>query len=140
MRHIKKLKSLSLNRNFTYAGHSYGANSEAEIDQITEKEVWVILESTKICKSIGITILKRSIRSTPTFKKADKIKGITEIRSGNAVFFDMIQVDLNIATREQCALTVVSTVGTKHKNWIVIGAGREMLNLDKGEHTETKAL
>lgn len=131
---IKSLKHLTLNGIFTHAGHSYGATSEAEIDKIAEKEAEVVLESVKICESLGVEIPNRSVGSTPTFKKAGQIKGITEIRPGNAVFFDMIQVGLKVASIDDCALTVVSTVGSKHKDRLVIDAGSKTLNLDKGAH------
>ncbi len=134
VKHIKELEHLTINGIFTHAGHSYAATSEAEIDRISEKEASVVLESVEICESLGINIPHRSIGSTPTFKKAGKIKGITEIRPGNAVFFDMIQVGLGVASIEECALTVISTVGSKHKGRMIIDAGSKTLNLDKGAH------
>lgn len=131
---VNKSPFLCLNGIFTHAGHSYAASSSKEIDVIATNEAEAVLESARACESLGIYIPHRSIGSTPTFKKAGKIKGITEIRPGNAVFFDMIQVGLNVASIEQCALTAVSTVGSKHKNRIVIDAGSKTLNLDKGAH------
>jgi len=131
---IKDSFYLSLEGIFTHAGHSYAAQSETEIKQIAQKEAEVVLESVKICESIGIDIPNRSIGSTPTFKIAGKIAGITEIRPGNAVFFDMIQVGLEVASIENCALTVISSVGSIQNNRIVIDAGSKTLNLDKGAH------
>ncbi len=132
--HISQLSALSLNGLFTHAGHSYAATTEKEIDDIAKKEAEVILKSVEMCEAVGIDIHHRSIGSTPTFKKAGKITGITEIRPGNAVFYDMIQVGLNVVSLEQCALTVLSTVGSKQSNRIVIDAGSKTLNLDKGAH------
>lgn len=139
-RFIKESSNLKLDGVFTHAGHSYGANSEEEINEIANKEASVVLESAEICESIGIDIPHRSIGSTPTFKIAGKIKGITEIRPGNAVFFDMIQVGLEAATLDDCALTVMSTVGSIHKDRIVIDAGSKTLNLDKGAHGNESVL
>ena len=132
--YIKESPFLKLDGLFTHAGHSYGATSEVEIEKIAHNEASVVLESAKICESMGINIPHRSIGSTPTFKIAGKIKGITEIRPGNAVFFDMIQVGLSVTSIEDCALTVIATVGSKHKDRIVIDAGSKTLNLDKGAH------
>lgn len=131
---IKDSFYLSLDGIFTHAGHSYAAQSKTEIKQIAQKEAEVVLESVKICESIGIDIPNRSIGSTPTFKIAGKIAGITEIRPGNAVFFDMIQVGLEVASIENCALTIISSVGSIQNNRIVIDAGSKTLNLDKGAH------
>src|SRR5699024_5396738 len=53
---------------------------------------------------------------------------------GNAVFYDNIQVGLGVAERDQCALTVLSTVVSKKTNRIVIDAGSKTLALDQGAH------
>lgn len=132
--HIEKLPYLKLTGLFTHAGHSYAATTEKEIDEIAEKEAEVILESAAMCEAAGIEIPHRSVGSTPTFKTSGKVKGITEIRPGNAIFFDMVQVGLNVSSIEQCALTVVSTVGSKHEGHLVIDAGSKTLNLDRGAH------
>ena len=137
---LNESSNLILDGVFTHAGHSYGANSDEEIEKIALNEAAVVLESAKICESIGIKIPYRSIGSTPTFKIAGKIEGITEIRPGNAVFYDMIQVGLNVATINDCALTVLSTVGSKHSDRIVIDAGSKTLNLDKGAHGNESVL
>src|SRR5699024_8615493 len=60
--------------------------------------------------------------------------GITEIRPGNAVFYDMVQVGLGVAEKEQCALTVLSSVASIQKGRIVLDAGSKALALDKGAH------
>src|SRR5690625_6242408 len=46
----------------------------------------------------------------------------------------MIQVGLEVASIENCALTVISSVGSIQNNRIVIDAGSKTLNLDKGAH------
>src|SRR5699024_4188919 len=79
-------------------------------------------------------IKHRSVGSTPTYKISGAVEGITEVRPGNAVFFDMVQVGLGAATVEDCALTVLSSIGSIKKNRIVIDAGSKTLNLDKGAH------
>src|SRR5699024_7966198 len=46
----------------------------------------------------------------------------------------MLQVGLEVASIENCALTVISSVGSIQNNRIVIDAGSKTLNLDKGAH------
>lgn len=133
-RYISKCSALNLTGIFTHAGHSYAATSRDELETIANQEAEAVLESTKICEELGINILNRSIGSTPTFKIAGKVPGITEIRPGNAVFFDMVQVGLNAATVEACALTVLASICSIHPNRIVIDAGSKTLNLDQGAH------
>src|SRR5699024_9466647 len=125
---IKEAKNLTLNGIFTHAGHSYAASTDAEIEAIAKKEAEVDLKSTYICESIDLTIKNKSICSTPTYKRECKVNRITEIRPGNAVFYDMMQVGLNVASIETCDLTVLSAVGSKHKERLVIDAVSKKLN------------
>lgn len=131
---IKEQKALSLNGVFTHAGHAYGAKSPEEIASIAKAEADAVVKSATLCEEIGIPIKHRSIGSTPTFKQAGKVEGITEIRPGNAVFYDMVQVGLGIAEKEQCALTVLTGVYSIKKDRVIIDAGSKTLALDKGAH------
>lgn len=133
-KYIDELSALKLTGIFTHAGHSYAAKSEIEIDKIAKEEADAVLKSAELCEAAGIKITTRSIGSTPTFKKAGLVEGITEIRPGNAVFYDMVQVGLGVATIEQCALTVMASVVSKKADRIVIDAGSKTLALDQGAH------
>src|SRR5699024_1680159 len=82
----------------------------------------------------GISIEHRSVGSTPAFKLYPNMDGITEIRPGNAVFYDMVQVGLGVAEKEQCALTVLSSVASIQTGRIVLDVGSKALTLDKDVH------
>lgn len=130
----KELENINITGIFTHAGHSYGAQSEEELKEIAEQEADVVLKSAAIFDKVGVPVKHKSIGSTPTFKLAGKVNGITEIRPGNAIFYDMVQVSLGVSQIENCALTVKSTVSSIKKDRIVIDAGSKTLNLDKGAH------
>lgn len=132
--HIKQLSALSLQGIFTHAGHSYAATSREKIEQIATEEARAVLRSSELCERAGIHITHRSVGSTPTYQMSGIVDGITEVRPGNAVFFDMVQVGLGVASIEDCALEVLSSVGSIQKNRVVIDAGSKTLNLDKGAH------
>ncbi|HLQ96644.1 MAG TPA: alanine racemase [Pseudogracilibacillus sp.] len=131
---IGNMSGLSLTGLLTHAGHAYGAGSISEVKQIAKQEVTSITESAQLCEDNGIPIKHRSVGSTPTFQFYENMEEITEIRPGNAVFFDMVQVGLGAAAKEQCALTVKASVVTAKHNRIVIDAGSKTLALDKGAH------
>ncbi|WBL15570.1 MULTISPECIES: D-TA family PLP-dependent enzyme [Sutcliffiella] len=129
------LSKLKLGGIFTHAGHSYGATSYYKIEQIGAQEANAVIESANACEAAGIPISVRSVGSTPTYRIAGKVKGITEIRPGNAAFFDSIQVGLGVAKEEDCALTVLASVVSKYgEERIVFDTGSKALNLDKGAH------
>ncbi|MDE5413449.1 alanine racemase [Alkalihalobacterium chitinilyticum] len=131
---IKTMKPLALTGIFTHAGHSYAASSQEQIEKIAEDEANSVIQSAELCEQAGIPIQHRSVGSTPTFKYGAKIKGITEIRPGNAAFYDMCQVGLGVAETKQCALTVLASVVSKKKDRIIFDTGSKALSLDQGAH------
>lgn len=131
---IQKIAGLHLTGLYTHAGQAYGAGSVEEIEAIAAKEVKSITDSAALCEDNGIVIPHRSVGTTPTFAFYPEMEGITEIRPGNAVFFDMVQVGLGVATKEQCALRVQASVVSVHDGRIVIDAGSKTLAMDKGAH------
>lgn len=133
-KHVRGRSSLRLDGIFTHAGHSYGASSIEQIEAIAQEEAEAVVKSAQACEAEGIKITHRSVGSTPTFKFAGAVEGITEIRPGNAVFYDMVQVGLGVATKEQCALTVLASVVSVKDDRIVIDAGSKTLALDQGAH------
>lgn len=133
-KHIQTLQSLTLNGIFTHAGQSYAATSIEQVKEIAIREAEAVVYSATLCEQEGILIKHRSVGSTPTFKYAGIIDGVTEIRPGNAVFYDMVQVGLGVAEKEQCALKVLTSIVSKKENRIVIDAGSKTLALDQGAH------
>jgi D-serine deaminase-like pyridoxal phosphate-dependent protein len=119
---------------FTHAGHAYGAATKEKIEEIALAEAKAVVESAEECEKAGIPIKVRSVGSTPTFKISGKVEGITEVRPGNAVFYDAIQVGLGVADHDSCALTVLASVVGVYEDRIVLDAGSKTLCLDKGAH------
>ncbi|MFD1739836.1 alanine racemase [Bacillus salitolerans] len=131
---IMSYNKLELGGIFTHAGHSYAANSIEEIDAIGVSEGKAVVDSANDCEREGIPIRVRSVGSTPTYRTAGKVPGITEVRPGNAVFFDSIQVGLGVASFDNCALSLLSSVVGEYKDRIVLDTGSKSLCLDKGAH------
>jgi D-serine deaminase-like pyridoxal phosphate-dependent protein len=132
---ISKYSKLNLQGLFTHAGHAY-ASSGQEMEKIGLYEGQAIAESAEWCEKEGIPIRHRSVGSTPTFRISGKVPGITEVRPGNAVFFDAIQVGLGVATFDQCALRLLSSVVSIRPNEkrLILDTGSKSLSLDQGAH------
>lgn len=125
---------LKLGGIFTHAGHSYAAKTMNEIDKMGHYEGLSVVESAEQCETEGIRIPVRSVGSTPTYKKAGKVAGVTEIRPGNAVFFDVIQAGLGVTSIARCALTLLASVVGVYKDRVIFDTGSKTLCLDKGAH------
>ncbi|WP_066048733.1 D-TA family PLP-dependent enzyme [Robertmurraya korlensis] len=125
---------LKLGGIFTHAGHSYAAKTKEEIETIGLHEGHAVVESAIECEKEGISIPVRSVGSTPTYKTAGRINGVTEIRPGNAVFFDAIQAGLGVTSIDRCALSLLASVVGVYKDRVIFDSGSKSLCLDKGAH------
>ena len=146
-RHITEQPGLRLTGILTHAGQGYHGPSDGEtpaeaLQRAAHAERDRMLAVATRLRDAGIpgampgdfTI---SIGSTPTMaafenRTADGFR-ITEIRPGNYVFHDSMQVGLGAASLDQCALTVLTTVVSKRRN----DAGAERLYLDAGKKVVT---
>ena len=146
-RFVSELPGLKLTGILTHEGHAYhgphadetSANALTRVAAETRDrmlEVAARLRTAGVPEAVedGFTI---SIGSTPSmagFENAERDGfAITEIRPGNYVFNDAIQVALGAATLQDCALTALATVISKRRDDI----GRERLYLDAGKKVLT---
>ncbi len=71
--------------------------------------------------------------STPTGKWVAEVAGVTEVRAGNYVFNDLMQLDRGIATEDQLALSVLCTVAsTSGGGRVTIDGGTKTFSGDAG--------
>ena len=83
----------------------------------------------------GLPCERVSSGSTPGASASAAVEGVTELRPGNYVFYDAMQIGLGVATPERCALRVlVTVVSHAARDRAVIDAGSKTLTSDKGAH------
>jgi D-serine deaminase-like pyridoxal phosphate-dependent protein len=134
---VSKLRNIHVVGISTHAGHVYAACSKDEVARIGKFEGEVMVKVAEELRKAGFDIEVVSVGSTPTAKVAGSVEGITEIRPGNYVFYDTIQVALGVVPFERCALRVLATVVGKHLKpygRLIIDAGSKALTSDKGAH------
>jgi D-serine deaminase-like pyridoxal phosphate-dependent protein len=131
---ITRLPNLELVGIFTHAGHVYAARRE-DVPEIGRFEGEELVRVKEDLTAAGIFIQEVSVGSTPTVFYAGQVAGVTEIRPGNYVFYDAIQLGLGVCREEECALTVKTTViSTPSSDRCVIDAGSKVFGLDQGAH------
>ncbi len=96
-------------------------------EQAGHEEGQLLVEVANRLRAKGIEVGEVTAGSTPTGKWVAEVPGVTEIRAGNYVFNDLMQLDHNIAGADQLALSVLCTVASAN------GAGR--LTIDGGTKT-----
>lgn len=130
--HFPHLKLIGI---MTHAGHVYGAENWEEIRRIGEEEGMQMVKTAELLRANGIELEVVSVGATPSAKLSGSVPGVTEIRPGNYVFYDAIQVGLTTAVEEDCSLTVLATVISRPTpERVVIDAGSKALALDQGAH------
>lgn len=116
----------------THAGHAYGAEP-SDLAALGRAEGETLAAVARELSANGIPCPVVSVGSTPTARHAARVPGVTEIRPGNYLFQDGIQVALGVAAEAGCALTVLATVVARPApNRVVLDAGSKTLSSDRG--------
>ena len=128
---IERYDSLILDGVFTHGGQVYSSKDEEDLRKKSLEEAEGVLKAKRILEDMGFNVNTVSVGSTPSVKISGKVKGITEIRPGNYVFYDMKQVLLGVIPIDRVSLYIVSTVISRpDKDRIIVDAGAKTLSLD----------
>ena len=133
-KYIANASNLEFAGILTHGGHSYNADSITEIAKIAAEERDIMVTLAEKLRSENLRVPTVSIGSTPTINHIDHLRGVTEVRPGNYIFFDAFQATLGSCGFEDCALTVLAAVvhrGFEQKK-IIVDAGAIALSKDRG--------
>src|SRR6185503_6270921 len=117
-----------------HAGDSYNSASVAGIETIADQERDGAVMAVQALRKRGYAAPVVSIGSTPTATYARNLEGVTEVRAGVFVFFDLVMAGIDVCRQEDIALSVMATVIGRRadKGWILIDAGWMALSRDRG--------
>lgn len=75
-----------------------------------------------------------SIGSTPTALSAQHLDGVTEVRAGVYVMFDLVMHNIGVCDTSDIALSVLTTVigHQEEKGWAIVDAGWMAMSRDRG--------
>lgn len=118
----------------THAGESYSAFTAEERRAAARNERDAAVTAARRLRAAGLPVRTVSVGSTPTAHAADDLTGVTELRAGNYVFFDLVMAGLGVCAPADIALSVVVTViGHRPEyGWIVTDGGWMALSRDRG--------
>jgi D-serine deaminase-like pyridoxal phosphate-dependent protein len=117
----------------THAGQSYDCSSVDEIRDVAGRERAAVVRAAERVRASGTECPIVSAGSTPTALWAERFDGLTEMRPGNYVFFDLYQQGLGCCRQEDLALSVLATVIGHAPRFerLLIDAGALALSLDR---------
>jgi D-serine deaminase-like pyridoxal phosphate-dependent protein len=116
-----------------HAGHTYQACSRQEVKQVM-REGLLMLTELLAKLSAEFPGLKISWGDTPSCSLSKRFPGAHEIRPGNFVFYDLMQLALGACSRDQLALSVAAPVVAIHpgRREAVLYAGAVHLSKEQG--------
>ena len=118
----------------THAGESYGLHTPEALAAAAERERAEAVVAAEALRAAGHDCPIVSVGSTPTAHFAEDLTGVTELRAGVYMFFDLVMHGVGVCRLDDIAISVLATViGTKpEKGWILIDAGWMALSRDRG--------
>ena len=121
-------------RGATHAGESYGCRSVEAIADMAEQERRAAVSCADAIRAAGLPCPVVSVGSTPTAHFARSLEGVTEVRAGVYVFFDLVMAGLGVCQADDIAASVLTTVigHQAEKGWILVDAGWMAMSRDRG--------
>lgn len=118
----------------THAGESYTVAGRAAHAEFAERERSAVVKAAGALRCAGLRCPIVSVGSTPTAHAALDLSGVTELRAGVYMFFDLMMAGIDVCGIEDIALTVLTTVigHQPSRGWIMIDAGWMALSRDRG--------
>ncbi|MFI6049003.1 DSD1 family PLP-dependent enzyme [Streptomyces violascens] len=124
----------------THAGESYFAYTAKELRLAAKNERDTAVAAAERLREAGLPVATVSVGSTPTAHAAEDLTGVTELRAGNYVFFDLVMAGIGVCRIEDLALSVVVTViGHRPEyGWIVTDGGWMAMSRDRGTSVQAQ--
>jgi D-serine deaminase-like pyridoxal phosphate-dependent protein len=124
----------------THAGASYELNTPEALAALAEQERSGCVRAAQRLRAAGIPCPAVSVGSTPTALSAEKLDGVTEVRAGVYVFFDLVMYNVGVCSLDDIAMSVVTTVigHQPKKGWVIVDAGWMAMSRDRGTSNQAR--
>ena len=118
----------------THAGASYELDTPEALRALAEQERAACVRAAGHLRAAGFVCPNVSIGSTPTALSAAHLEGVTEVRAGVYVFFDLVMHNIGVCRMDEIALSVLTTVigHQPEKGWAIVDAGWMAMSRDRG--------
>ena len=123
-----------------HAGSSYDYDTHEELVRIAEQERSRCVRAAERLRAAGLSCDVVSIGSTPTALAAEHLEGVTEVRAGVYVMFDLVMHNVGVNDTSEIALSVLTTVigHQKEKGWAIVDAGWMAMSRDRGTQRQKR--
>jgi D-serine deaminase-like pyridoxal phosphate-dependent protein len=117
----------------THAGESYYCHGSAALAAMAEQERAEAVGCATVLREAGLPAPVVSVGSTPTAHSSESLSGITELRAGVFMFFDLFMTGVGVCTLDDIALSVLATVTGRNaeRGWLIVDAGWMAMSADR---------
>lgn len=117
-----------------HAGESYFSTGAEAQARDADAERAALITAAQRLREAGMPCPVLSSGSTPTAHSPSEKGGMTELRAGNFVFFDLVMAGIGVCDLDDIALSVVVTVigHQSGKGWILTDGGWMAMSRDRG--------
>lgn len=118
----------------THAGGSYACRTREEREAFAEQERSRCVAAAEALRKGGFDCPTVSVGSTPTALAATNLDGVTEVRAGVYIFFDLVIAGIGSCSRDEIAISVLGSVigHQREAGWIITDAGWMSMSRDRG--------
>lgn len=95
-------------------------------------------KAAEAIRSAGFPCQEVSVGSTPTASSPVHLDGVTELRAGVYVFFDLVMLNVGVCQLNELALSVLTTVigHLPEKGWLITDSGWMAMSRDRGTQSQ----
>jgi D-serine deaminase-like pyridoxal phosphate-dependent protein len=118
----------------THAGDSYNCDTVEKIRAMAVRERDAVVRCATQLRAAGLPCPIVSVGSTPTATYSSDLTGVTEVRAGVYMFFDLVMAGLSVCALDDIVVSVLASVigHQPEKNWIITDAGWMAMSRDRG--------
>jgi D-serine deaminase-like pyridoxal phosphate-dependent protein len=123
----------------THAGSSYELSTPQALQAMAEQERSLCVWAAQRLRDVGLPCPVVSVGSTPTGLSAAHLNGVTEVRAGVYVMFDLVMANVGVCDLTDVALSVLTTVigHQVDKGWAIVDAGWMAMSRDRGTQKQS---
>ncbi len=126
----------------THAGHSYAARSQEAVGAVYAETLSRLSAARDRLGEAGFPALQLSLGDTPACSVVDDFGNVDELRPGNFVFYDLMQIQAGACSYDDIAVAVACPVVAVHprEHKIVLYGGAVHLSKDRLTRADGAAL
>ncbi|WP_061164926.1 DSD1 family PLP-dependent enzyme [Caballeronia temeraria] len=138
--HVLQQGGIEVGGVMTHAGSSYELNDHEALAVLAEQERAGCVRAAERLRAAGIACRTVSVGSTPTALAAQHLEGVTEVRAGVYVMFDLVMANVGVCDSSDIALSVLTSVigHQPEKGWVIVDAGWMAMSRDRGTSKQTR--